>query len=108
MAEAIVEVRPFEIRFYCEAKKDKDSPPCGGNMQFTGQTVPLNQVSRLFTHACPTCGTKKFLNKTYPILMGIAVNEEIPAPWIAHLDRAQINNPPPAAKGNGSGLIVTE
>lgn len=109
MAEAIVEVRPFEIRYYCESrpeKSEKDSPPCGGNMQHTGQTVPVNQVTVLFTHQCPKCGAKKFLNKVYPILMGTAVNEPIPDQWLPHLDRTQIKDPP-APKGNGSGLIVT-
>lgn len=89
MPERILEMRVFEVRYQCD--DEKDGRQCEGSMRFTGERLAQN----LFKHICPACRAVKILPLTYPVPMGLPINEPIPEQWHDKLVREQVHNPPP-------------
>src|ERR1700745_1893322 len=90
MSEKIREVRMFEGAYMCDGKSDAK---CDGTMMPTGEILQV--APPMFKHRCLKCGDIKYLNRNFPLTVGIPINDPIPEVWLDKLDRTQINNPPP-------------
>lgn len=49
------------VRYECDEKG------CGGNVAFTGQKMEIQ--TPVFIHVCNKCGTQKYLERPFPVIM---------------------------------------